>query len=559
MTNFTVDLKNHTAIVTGAGAGVGRAIAIALANSGASVAVNDINPDRAAQIGQELIDRGTPTLSMQGDVCNRFQYAALIEKTREQFGAVHILVNAAGVFKAEPVTVVDSNPLIPRLLRDRYATFTGGLYRDPRVRLRSEGGRSYVRRSRESYDIIHVSLSDTFRPITSGAYSLSENYLYTVDAFVDYLSHLAPRGVLMVSRWLQDPPSEELRLVGLALEGLARLHVPEPDRCLVAIRSWSTMLLLVSREPFTASDIEGIVRFCEQRNFDTVYYPGISREDANRYNLMEEPVYYELISELIASPDPTRFYRNYSYDVSPVTDDRPFFFHFFRWGQVPSILRSYGRAWQPFGGAGYLVLVVLLLLALVVSIALVLLPLVLRERRAHGHKRLLLYFSLLGIAFLFVEIPLMQQFILYLGQPTHAFAVVLFAILLYSGIGSYLSPRVSPRFVLPGLAVLILVYPAVLTLIFTRTLGAAIGVRLTIAVLSLGPLGLLMGMPFPQGIARVNQASPKLIPWAWAVNGCASVISSILAAMLSISFGFTTVVIIAAVTYGAAWLVLIRE
>ena len=460
---------------------------------------------------------------------------------------------------AKTITVVESNPLVVQLLRERYATFMGQLYRDPRVRIRVESGRSYVRSSRERFDIIHISLSDTYRPITSGAFSLSENYLYTTEAFVDYLNHLAPQGVLMVSRWLQDPPSEELRLVGLAIEGLDRLGVSEPWQYLVAIRSWSTMLLLVKREPFAASEIDEVIRFCERLNFDTAYYPGISPQQANRYNLLERPVYYESISGLLKTTDRTRFYRNYPYDISPVTDDRPFFFHFFRWRQIPAILRSYGKVWQPFGGTGYLVLIVLLLLALIASLVLILLPLALRQRRERGRGRFLLYFTLLGIGYFFVELPLMQRFILYLGQPTYAFAVVLFALLLYSGIGSYLSSRLSSRFMLATLFVLILLYPSLLKILFTQTLGMTIGVRMIVAISSLGPLGLLMGMPFPQGIRRVSQISPRLVPWAWAVNGCASVISSILSIMLSLSFGFSRVLVAASIAYVMAWLIVISD
>ncbi|MFH1929611.1 MAG: hypothetical protein ABIK79_15775 [Chloroflexota bacterium] len=455
------------------------------------------------------------------------------------------------------VTVVEGNPAIVEVMRERYGEYAGHIYRDARVRVIIEDGRSFVRRSEEHFDILHLSLTDTYHPITSGAFGLSESYAYTLEAFEDYLGHLSEDGILMLTRWLQDPPSEELRVCALAVEALEHLGVPDPRRHIVAIRSWSTATLLVRRTPFTVGDIENVIAFCDRLNYDLIYYPGMTGEEANRYNLLEAPVYYESFSRVITPVDHADFYQQYDYEISPPSDDRPFFFHFFKWSQVPDILRNYGKTWQPFGGSGYLVLIMLLILALAASGVLILLPLALgRERGVRFRGRFLLYFALLGIGYLWIEIPLMQRFILFLGQPTYAFGVVLFALLLASGIGSVLSTRINGIAALLALVALALLYPLALPWLFERTLGLPLAARVVITVLSVAPLGMLMGIPFPKGIAIVGHEAPELIPWVWGVNGCASVISSILSMILSISFGFSTVLLLASATYAMALIVI---
>ena len=491
---------------------------------------------------------------------------------------------------ASSVVAVESNPLVIEVARDAFTD----PYRDQRVTVVVENGRSYVRRVLspskghvgETFDIVQVSLADTYRPVTSGAYSLSENYLYTVEAFVDYLARLSEDGLLVVSRWLQTPPSESLRAGALAVTALEKAGLPQPELRLVAIRSWSTLLLLITNGEFTAGEIEAVKSFCRQRQFDLVYYPGIQEAEANRYNVYQEPLYYRAFQDLLFG-DRARFYADYAYDVSPPTDDRPFFFHFFRWSQTPEILQTFGKVWQPFGGSGYFVLVALLILALLASAILILLPLLFRRRvvlppdhfgyaqdkrqirrsgldgnrRLHAIQaepgkqlrwRVFAYFAALGLGYLFVEIPLMQRFILFLGHPIYAFATVLFAILLFSGLGSMVSVRLSLRRTLITLIGAIILYPLILPFVFQLLLGQSLGLRLLISVLSLAPLGFLMGVPFPKGIEIIGRLVPDLIPWAWGINGCTSVLASILSAMLAISFGFSRVLVGASVAYVAA-------
>jgi hypothetical protein len=451
---------------------------------------------------------------------------------------------------AGPVVAVESNPLV--------VDVAGGAYRQPAVQVVGEEGRSYARRSAETFDVVHLALTDGYRPVTSGAYSLGERYDLTVEAFADYWARLKPGGLLLVERWLQLPPSEILRAGATAVEALRRAGVDDPAAQLVVLRDWQVGLILVKNGAWSPAELAAVRQFCRARSLDLVAMPGLAEAETNRYNVLDEAVYYHAFQQLLA--DPRALYAGSTYDVRPPTDDRPFFFHFFRWGQTQSVLQQLGRTWQPWGGSGYFVLVALLAVAVVTSAALIVLPLALlrtRARQLRGPRgRTLIYFGLLGLGFLFVEIPLIQRFILFLGQPIYAFTAVAAALLFFSGLGSAAAPRLLVRRTLPLLVVAILIYPLGLPVLFRALLGAPLAVRLLATGLSLAPLGFLMGMPFPGGLAWLRRRAPGLVPWAWAVNGCTSVLASVLAAMVALSAGFSWVLAGAALAYAAAWLVL---
>jgi hypothetical protein len=451
---------------------------------------------------------------------------------------------------ASSVVAVEGNPLV--------VEGAGGVYRDSRVVTTVEEGRAYVRRSGALFDVVHLALTDGYRPVTSGAYSLGERYDLTIEAFEDYLAHLAPDGLLVVERWLQLPPSETLRAGATAVAALLRAGVQDPAAQLVVLRGWQIGLILVKNGPFTAEELAAIRAFARERELDLVAMPGLQEEEVNRQNLLPEPLYYQAFGQLLT--DPHALYDSATYEVRPATDDRPFFFHLFRWAQTGAVLQQLGRTWQPWGGSGYFVLVALLAVALAVSASLILLPLVLAGRQEGALRgprgRVLVYFGLLGLGFLFVEIPLIQRFILFLGQPIYAFTAVATSVLLFSGLGSLVAPRLSVRHTLPVLVASISLYPLGLSLLFESLLGASLAMRLLATALSLAPLGFLMGIPFPSGLAWLRERAPGLVPWAWAVNGCTSVLASILAAMLALSVGFSWVLAAAAAAYAGAWLAL---
>jgi spermidine synthase len=496
---------------------------------------------------------------------------------------------------AGSVTIAQSNPTTVAAVHN----FGGRLYNDARVTVVVDNPRSFLRRSRQQFDLIILPLTDSFRPVTAGAYTLGEDYRYTVEAFEDMLTHLAPDGLLVVERWLQLPPSESLRLWGTAIESLRRVNPQsDPAARMLALRTLQTSLIVASRSPLSPADLQLTRNFAAELQFDLVWLPDIRPAEVNRFSIVPDEPYYRTFAGLLAAPNPLAFYNQYPYAVTPPTDDYPFFFHFFKWQQTPEILQTLGKTWQPFGGSGYLVLAVLLALVVILSAGLILLPLFwLRNRSAkvplwpakHGFVtpksgsletnqpsalqeyqpfhltfRYLLYFTLLGLGFLFVEIPLLQRFILYLGQPAYAFTVVISAILGAAGLGSgYLSQRLSLRIVLPLIVFLTIAYPVLLPVLFESALHLPFFGRVIVTVLALFPLGALLGIPFPRGLALVGETAPGLAPWVWAVNGCASVVSAVLAALVALTWGFAAVLWGAALAYGLAggvmWPLLARQ
>ena len=353
---------------------------------------------------------------------------------------------------------------------------------DPRVRFAVEEARSFVRRSRETFDVVQLSLTSPYRPVTSGAYSLIEDYDFTVEGFSDALARLNDGGLFVVTRWLQSPPTEPLRLFALAVTAAERARL-DPARSIIALRGYNTATVLVKRGTFTDEELAAVREFARSRKFDLVAAPGLRPDEANRYNVLDDDVFYRTFNELLTSTDRRHFYAAYPFDVTPPTDDRPFFGHYFKWEQAGQVWAQLGKTWQPFGGAGYFVLIVLLVFAVASASALIVLPLFVRrawsgERGAKGASRFtfhasrtLVYFALLGFGFLFIEIPLVQRLILFVGKPVYALAVVLFGLLMFSGLGSVLSRRAPWRGVLAALAILALAYPILLPALFRSALG----------------------------------------------------------------------------------------
>ena len=477
----------------------------------------------------------------------------------EPRGGLDLLMALHG--DASSVVALEDNPLVVETVRNQSDWCGSATYDERRVTVVFEEARGYLRRSTDRFDVVLLSLADTYRPVISGAYGLSEAYAYTVEAFCEYLEHLDEDGLLVITRWVQSPPSEELRACGLLLKALERAGAGDPSERIIAFRTWSTVTMLAKRTAFDGDEIAKLKGFCRERSFDLIYYPGMDASEANRYNLLDDTVYYDAFRRLLSRDDHQVFVEQYPYEITPTVDDRPFFFHYFKWEQTQSIVSGLGKTWQPFGGSGFLVLVALLALAMVLSVVLVLLPLAastdFRSLANLGSlKWVLPYFSCLGLGFLFVEMPLLQQFILFLGQPAYSFSLVLFSILLFSGLGSLVSPRLPLRALLLILVAVVLVYPLCLSRLFALAMGWSLTMRLIVVVLSLAPLGFLLGLPLAGGICLLEERAPQLIPWAWAVNGCASVVSSILAVMGAVTFGFSRVLLAGALAYLLAWLTL---
>jgi hypothetical protein len=328
----------------------------------------------------------------------------------------------------------------------------------------------------------------------------------------------------------------------------------------VLIRSWKTATLLVKNGAFGSEEIAAIKAFCVARSFDLGFYPGMQRSEANRYNVVEGPDLFDGASALLG-PGRDAFIDDYKFHIAPATDDRPHFFHFFKWRSLPELLSLKEQGGLPLLEWGYPVLVATLVQAAVASLLLIGLPLAwvgLRQRArrmplAGSRGRVLVYFMAIGFGFMFIEIAFIQKFVLFLGHPLYAVAVVLFAFLLFAGIGSRVAAR-RPRVaaVAAAIALAAALCLLLLPLLFRHAMGWPEAARILLSIALIAPLAFFMGMPFPLGLARVEAADARLVPWAWGINGCASVTGAVLATLLAIHLGFTAVVLAALLLYGLA-------
>jgi SAM-dependent methyltransferase len=467
--------------------------------------------------------------------------------------------------RARHVDAVELNPQVVELVNGEFADFTGAPYLLPGVTVHNSEARGFVAAGKKRYDLIQVALLDSFSASAAGLYSLSENYLYTVEAFSEYLQHLQPGGILSITRWTKTPPRDGLKIFATAIEALKQTGLVEPGRQLAMIRSWNTSTLLVRNEPFSDEAINKLKAFCEERWFDLVYYPGMTADEANHYNRLQEPWFFEGASRLLGSA-PEAYLEAYKFNIRPATDDRPYFSHFLKLQTMSELLALRNRGGLPLLEWGYLILIATLATALLASFLLVLLPLWLQRGTQTGMQglrwRMIVYFAAIGTAFMFVEIAFIQKFILFLHHPLYAVSVVLCAFLVFAGLGSLFSMRFGKLASLLklslGIGLISVLYVLLLPGLFNWLMHLPGGFKILLSALLIAPLAFLMGMPFPLGLGVVSNKLPAWIPWAWGINGCASVVSAILATLLAIHIGFRLVVFLAVGLYLLAALVLQR-
>lgn len=520
------------------------------------------------------------SLAYLGDVTSALPYHLLRDPK------VLVLGSGAGAdvlqaiyHRASAVDAVELNPQVIELVQGRFAAFSGKPYSAAGVRVFAGEARGFLAASTERYDLIQVALLDSFSTSSAGLYALSESYLYTVEAFQGYLRHLRPGGLLAITRWVTLPPRDMPKLLATAVAAMDGAGVPEPSRRLALVRGWKTATLVVKNGEFDAADLAALRDFCRTRSFDVEYYPGIQPGQANRYNVLDKPYFFDTAQALLG-PDRDQFLSRYKFDVRPATDDRPYFFHFFKWRTLPELLSLKSQGGLPLLEWGYPVLVATLLQATAAALLLIVVPLRILRRRpgpqpATGSGgngaavqrlpewRFGFYFLAVGLGFMFVEIAFIQKFILFLSHPLYAVAVVLCAFLCFAGLGSRYSQRMPARggehrgrrqaaLAVSGICMASLVYLVALPTVFRLLIALPDPARIAVSVLLIAPLAFLMGMPFPLGLARVAAHDETLVPWAWGINACASVVAAVLATLVAIHVGFTAVVLVALLLYAAA-------
>jgi spermidine synthase len=457
---------------------------------------------------------------------------------------------------APRVVGVEVNPIIvDSIMKGRFAEYSGNLYSDPRVEVLVDEGRSYIRRATEPFASIQATLIDTWAASSSGAFTLSENNLYTVEAFGEFLDHLRTDGIITVTRWYDaGAPKEFLRLVALARAALEQRGVAPADvrkHIVLATDNERRASLLLARSEFSAQDLAKVGETAVAAHLRLLYLPGPASANPGRDGFL---------ASFIEAPSAKDFLGHLAYNASPPTDDKPFYFYTLRPEQMLDVLSQMTGLER--NNLGVAILLLLLGVSTLLTVVLVILPLALFRRDVlrveKGAKlRLLAYFLTLGFGFILVELGFMQQFVLFLGHPIYALAVVLSMLLLASGLGSAFSGRGMAIYGLVGfvrraiacLAGILLLYALVLGHLFHALIGLALPLRIFIAAVLVLVPGLFMGALLPSGVRRANALSPDLVPWAWGLNGAASVVGSILAMTVSMNFGFTMALLIGISVY----------
>jgi spermidine synthase/predicted MFS family arabinose efflux permease len=458
---------------------------------------------------------------------------------------------------SKDVTGVEINPIIADLImRKKFPQYSQYLYYRPDVHLVIEDGRSYVRRTSQRFQVLQATLVDTWASTAAGAFALSENSLYTTNAFRDYLNHLTGDGIMAFTRWGFKPPRESLRIVALARQALEQIGEPDAARNVIVVReglqklnTWGAQdTILISRRPFSSGDIDRVKEAVVRAGMESVYLPGTDQPSAFR--------------DLLLAHDPGEFYANYPFDVRPVTDNRPFFFYTVQPRDVWHFLTSASNQSEDYKiNTAVPLLFGLLLVSLVATlIVLALPPVVLGDRLSAepGAIPSLVYFLCIGAGYILIQVALIQKFILFLGHPTYALTVIIFSMLVSSGLGSFVSRRLVQQSMqrLTGVFLFIAAGVALLSLVITPVTEGGVAlpfeVKAAIAVVLIAPVGFAMGMPFPCGLNRLEKIMPQSVRWAWSINAAASVLGSAGAVVLAIYCGLSNTLLIGGLLYVAA-------
>ncbi|MBS3818508.1 hypothetical protein KGY73_03275 [bacterium] len=461
-------------------------------------------------------------------------------------------------YNASSIKAVENNPLIIEVLQDELSSFYGNLYRQENLHVTSSHLRSALKKESRNYELVVFSLTDVFGSSGTGLYGFGENYLYTKESFLNVLERLSPKGIVSMSFYLLPPPRQELRALATWVEALEKKD-KAPSTHLMALRSWGTLHYFIKNTPFNQEEIQKLKEFSDKYLFDLVHYPGIKKNETNIHNQFNTPLYYNRVQKLLSPKKREKFYSNYLFQIRPVTDNSPFFYNFFKINKLKKSFKALNQKLLPFLRGRFLVHL-LLVQAIIIAFVLILLPLfVLKKRGSKKGKtfvNVFFYFGLIGMAFMFVEITLIQKFILFLGHPIYSTSIIIFSLLLSSGLGSFFSRKILSSPIQKNLKKFLLLCGGVtaaylfLLPLFTQSLiGLGLTLKILLTFLVIFPLGFLMGFPFPNGIRLVEKKERKFIPWAWAVNAFSSVINSVAALLLAFWGGYNLVFILAAGGY----------
>ncbi|MBN1796334.1 MAG: hypothetical protein JW804_06650 [Sedimentisphaerales bacterium] len=466
----------------------------------------------------------------------------------------------AVIFAAKQITAVEMNAQILSLIDKQLKDFSGNIYGRKNVNVVIAEGRNFLETTKEKFDLINISLLDSFTASAAGLYALNESHLYTIEAIEKNLEKLNENGVLSITRILKWPPRDSLKMLATVKEALIRRGVKNPAQNIIMIRGWSTATIVVSPAEFSEIQTKNAQDFAHDNSFDLIHIPGIRAEQANRFDVLDKPYYYNA-AQAILSDEADKFYNRYDYYIRPAADDRPYFFDFFKLKSMPKMIKTFGKRWLVFSEWGYIVLVANTIQAITASIILIVLPLLFckpLKKIKTGKMNILIYFICLGLAYMFLEMGFIQKMTLLIGRPVFGVAATLVSFLFFSGLGSLTASKLkklssnTPVFIRYTIAALIIIGLAEILLLnhqFDYLVAFSLPARIILAVALPAPLAFLMGIPFPTALQAVHRKAEVLVAWSWGANGFASVIAAVLGTLGAISAGFTIVAVTALALY----------
>ncbi len=464
------------------------------------------------------------------------------------------LIKSALINGAQRITSVEPNKALTNLLEGRLAEEVDSLYQNKSVRPQNISPRTFLLSTHQKFDLISMPAIDAFGG-SSGLFALQEQYHLTTEAFNEMLSSLNNDGTISITTWIDYPYRNPLKILATAVEGLEKRKVENPKNFISAIKNWNTITFLVKQHPFNSIEIDSIRSFCRRMNFDPVLLPGITDEERERFNKLQDKSIYSMFDKIIDSKtEREKLYTEYPFNIRPATDNQPYFSQYLQWKTIPLLADLFGNQSVPFFEIGYLILYLTLVQIVMLAILLILIPLFKIGFNGKNKLRTLFYFSGLGLGYMLIEIILIQRFTLYFGNIIYSAALVVCLMLVSSGFGSLVSQKITPKpYRIIAIVVIIIFSLLIYTLFLSGWLKTTIGFTLTVKIifsfLLIAPPAFFMGMPFPIGLKSISTVNDNIVPWAWGINGVFSVISTVLATIIAVELGFVWVMVFAMGAY----------
>jgi len=473
----------------------------------------------------------------------------------------HVLVLQAGTGtdvahalsrRVRNVVAVEANPVILSTLQNQLAAETDSLFSHPDVSVHNLEPRTFLSMDTSHFDLIALPMVGTFGG-SSGLFALHEQFILTKEAFLEMWLKLNAGGVISVTSWMDYPIRNPLKILATMVDVLREFGIQNPKDHVAAIRSWGTITFVMTKSSLQEEEINNIRSFCEEMMFDPAILPQLNVEERTRYNQFQDDLFFNYVDNIFSSAK-EEFYDDYTFNIKPATDNKPYFSQYIKWSNLNRLSQFFGNRSLPFFEIGYLLVIITLIQISITSFVLILLPLFKMGWKGKSKSGIMLYFSGIGLGYMFVEMVFIQRFILYFGNPVYAASAVITSLLVFSGLGSYHSNYFSLNrkwllWIFTIIISMLFAYSFILTPVLQQTVHVNLFLKLLIVILIIAPMAFCMGIPFPAGLLYFSKMNAAWVPWAWGINGCTSVISTILATMVAVEMGFTSVMLIAALAY----------